>query len=55
MRFYLILEIALLLNVGVELTHLPGRLDVALEAGLFLVVVLMLLLLYLGESSILKR
>ncbi len=54
-RFYLVLAIALLLNVGVELARLPGRLDAGLEAGLFLVVVVMLLLLYLGETEILKR
>ncbi len=54
-RFYLVLAIALLLNVGVELAHLPGRLDAALEAGLLLVVVVMVLLLYRGEAEILKR
>ncbi len=43
------------MNVGVELAHLPGRLDAALEAGLLLVVVVMLLLLYRGETEILKR
>ena len=55
MRFYLVLGIALLLNAVVELAHLPGRLDAAMEAGLLLVVVLMLLLLYLGETSLLRR
>ena len=54
-RFYLVLEIALFLNVGVELAHLPGRLDAALEGGLLLVVVAMLLLLYLGESSVFRE
>ncbi len=55
MRFYLVLGIALLLNVMVELAHLPGRLDAAIEAGLLLVVVVMLLLLYLRETRILRR
>jgi hypothetical protein len=44
--------IALLLNAGVELAHLPGRLDVAMEVGLLLVEIGMLLLLYLGETRI---
>ncbi len=55
MRFYLVLGIALLLNVVVELAHLPGRLDVAMEVGLLLVVVVMLPFLYLGETRILRR
>ena len=55
MRFYIVLGVALLLNVVVELAYLPGRLDAALEAGLLLVVVVMLLFLYLGETNILRR
>ena len=47
--------LAFLLNAGVELAHLPGRLDVAMEVGLLLVVVVMILLLFLGETGILRR
>ncbi len=48
---YLAMAIALLMNVAVELAHLPGRLDVAAEASLLFVIALTLVLLYHDETS----
>ena len=45
------MAIALLMNAGVELAHLPGRLDVATEASLLFVMALTLVLLYHDETS----
>ncbi len=51
---YGIVAVALLANVGVEFTSLYQPLDEALEATLFLIILLVIILLYNGERRFAK-